>query len=173
MKNLTLKAIKYMASLSEETHCYTADLYLDGVRIAQVGNHGHGGCDFQHAVGGFDLAALDREIKETYPSQPNTFDALLIMHQDIESICNELVSDFLIVRDIKRSFKKKVVLVRAEGGIIDVGYKVAMTAEMERKVREHVAEKYPNAIILNGLTDEEIITHVRKDEARQNQKEAA
>jgi hypothetical protein len=40
-----LKKVKYMASLSHETHCYSADLYLHGRKVAEVSNAGHGGCD--------------------------------------------------------------------------------------------------------------------------------
>jgi hypothetical protein len=166
MKNLTLKSIKHMASLSEETNCYTADLYLDGVLIARVGNHGHGGCDFQHPVGGFDLDALNREIRETYPTEPNEFDPTLTMHQDIESICGNLLTDWLLVKDAKRWFKKSLVFIDGHA-IREFKHKVPMTAEMEARARAACDAKYPGRPILNGLADAEIARLLRKadDEA--------
>lgn len=39
---LSLRKVKYYAELSEETQCYTAELYLDGKKVATVKNDGHG-----------------------------------------------------------------------------------------------------------------------------------
>ncbi len=39
---IELKKIKYSESLSEETPAYTATAYVDGVRFAEVSNHGTG-----------------------------------------------------------------------------------------------------------------------------------
>lgn len=41
--NITLKNFKHMASLSEETLCFTAKVCLDGKAIGDAQNHGHGG----------------------------------------------------------------------------------------------------------------------------------
>lgn len=43
MKKLTLKNLKVQEILSEETLCFSADLYEDGKLIAHVSNRGHGG----------------------------------------------------------------------------------------------------------------------------------
>lgn len=42
---ITLKAIKHSKFASQETDCYTANLYVDGTKIGTVSNAGHGGCD--------------------------------------------------------------------------------------------------------------------------------
>jgi hypothetical protein len=42
---LELKNIKYFASGSQETPCYTATVYVDGKKAIYVDNDGHGGCD--------------------------------------------------------------------------------------------------------------------------------
>ena len=42
---LELKSIKHAQWKSEETHCYNANLYVDGKPFAIVGNHGQGGAD--------------------------------------------------------------------------------------------------------------------------------
>jgi hypothetical protein len=48
-----LAGLKHMASLSQETHAYTATVTLDGVRAFEASNHGHGGCDMYHRVKGY------------------------------------------------------------------------------------------------------------------------
>ena len=41
--NITLKNIKFYEKLSEETNCFTADLFVDNKIIGHVKNDGHGG----------------------------------------------------------------------------------------------------------------------------------
>ena len=40
---LSLRKLKYYTELSEETQCYTAELFLDGKKVATVRNDGRGG----------------------------------------------------------------------------------------------------------------------------------
>ncbi len=40
-----LKNIKIVQALSEETLCFTAVAYVDGIKTFYVSNRGHGGCD--------------------------------------------------------------------------------------------------------------------------------
>jgi hypothetical protein len=46
----TIKNLKYNAKLSEETLCFSCNLYLDGKKVAEVSNRGCGGCDDVHFV---------------------------------------------------------------------------------------------------------------------------
>lgn len=41
--NITIKNFKHLASLSEETLCFTATVCLNGKAIGSAENHGHGG----------------------------------------------------------------------------------------------------------------------------------
>ena len=41
---IELKNVKHVESMSEETECFTANLYVDGKKIGAVSNRGHGGC---------------------------------------------------------------------------------------------------------------------------------
>jgi len=43
--NIEIKNIKFIASMTRETHCFSASLYQDGVKIGTVKNDGHGGCN--------------------------------------------------------------------------------------------------------------------------------
>ena len=44
MGKLSLKNLKFHEDMSEETACFSADLYEDGKLIAHVKNNGRGGC---------------------------------------------------------------------------------------------------------------------------------
>lgn len=50
--NLSLKNLKFFEAGSEETPCFTADLYDNGKLVAHVSNDGHGGSNRVYPVGG-------------------------------------------------------------------------------------------------------------------------
>lgn len=56
--NLQLKNIKFYESMSEETNCFQADLFIDGKKITHVKNDGRGGCTEYHHI--YDFA--DQQI---------------------------------------------------------------------------------------------------------------
>lgn len=49
--NLSLKNLKFHEDMSEETPCFSADLYEDGKLIAYVKNEGRGGCNSVYPAG--------------------------------------------------------------------------------------------------------------------------
>jgi hypothetical protein len=60
--NLSLKKLKFHEDMSEETPCFSADLYDGGKLIAHVSNRGHGGCNHVIPAKGLtykDVAHLD------------------------------------------------------------------------------------------------------------------
>lgn len=46
--NITIKNFKHLASLSEETLCFTATVCLNGKAVGSAENHGHGGSTLVH-----------------------------------------------------------------------------------------------------------------------------
>lgn len=55
---LTLKKVKIHHDMSEETNCYSAELYEDGKLMAYVSNEGRGGCDHFLPVKGLKYAEI-------------------------------------------------------------------------------------------------------------------
>ena len=49
---IELKNFKYAAFASEETLCFTASVYVDGVRTFMASNSGHGESNSIHPVNG-------------------------------------------------------------------------------------------------------------------------
>ena len=101
---ITLKNVKINTAFSEETICFTADVYVDGVKTAYARNHGHGGCT---SIDHFDnpIAKLTLKIAEAYckalPPVPSEFfeDGLPM---DLEMLIDELVD-----AEDKKKFDKK------------------------------------------------------------------
>ena len=112
--NIELKNIKYTAWMSEETLCYQATLYVDGVKWGTVSNQGHGGCDDFYGAEGYDwdtIKELNKQIAETY--EPYTYGDKSI-DQDLDMVCAGLVNQWLQDRDFTKAMKSKVLFTKPD-----------------------------------------------------------
>lgn len=152
---ITLKNIKHMESLSEETNCYSAALYVDGKKWGTVSNHGHGGCDDVHLDAAYTygmLSSLEAQIKETYPSEDYQG---LIIEPSLETICGDLIEEFLTIKDAKKTVSGKVTFTK--DGDVKAVYSIKANAKTKQAAIEHVQKKYPTAVIWNTLSDAELV----------------
>lgn len=128
--NIELKNIKHTAWASEETHCYQATLYVDGVKWGTVSNQGHGGCDdfYGETRSDGDLRALNKQIAETY--EPYTYGDKSI-EQDLDMVCADLVNQWLRDKDFNRAMKSKVLFTKPDTqGVWQLGFKKPKTLWM-------------------------------------------
>lgn len=58
--NLSLKKVKYFDEMSEETPCFVAELYDNGVHMATVKNDGQGGGNMLYPVKGKTYADITK-----------------------------------------------------------------------------------------------------------------
>lgn len=163
---IELKNIKVAAFASEETHCYEASLYVDGVRWGVVSNDGHGGPDNFHGEGRNynDITALNERIGATYPEMDLTSVGCPgeTMKECLETICGGLVNDFLMMKEAKKLVTKKVSFVA--GPIVkgaDIRFFPLKVPAHETKIREIIATKYPGATILNDMDPVALVTALR------------
>lgn len=149
--NITLKNVKYMASLSEETHCFSADVWVDGKKKFGMKNAGHGGDDEVYSIKGGvadvweEYHAIDDELsKEKYKDTES--------HNRLEFVVCDLVNDWLRDKEIKRCLKK---VCYVKDGDVYIA-KHAATAEHVEAYRNVSWFKEKGCIMLNGLPIEEI-----------------
>jgi len=137
MRGLELKSIKHSALASQETYCYQANLYLDKKKIAEVGNSGCGGCDFQYTV-------KDNE---------KDFNRVLKHFGDrseLEYWCSKQVTDFLISKDLKRLLKTRILFIKNKNQL----YEVKLPRKSQNPLSFFIAlveQRNPEAKILNSL----------------------
>lgn len=139
---IELKSVKYAAFASQETNCYSAALWIDGVKIGTVENDGHGGCDsFWGDQKVFDKANAWCKANlpkwDSYDGEP--------MDTDLEMHCGTLLTQWLCRRDLKRLMAKKVVF-QMTGGIYEIAHKGRLDDTITR-----MKVKYPDAKILNTM----------------------
>lgn len=65
--NIDLKNIKVYDELSEETLCFTATLYIDGVNRGEVSNRGQGGCNDFDDISWKEEEKIDTWCKNNLP----------------------------------------------------------------------------------------------------------
>jgi hypothetical protein len=108
--NITLKNIKHSETFSEETHCFTATVYLDGKPAFGVKNDGHGGSNMYYSVpnGTNHVHALVEDIDKELGKEKvlSGFDDVPPMDNCLEFVVGELIDNWLIDKEIKRCLKK-------------------------------------------------------------------
>lgn len=164
--NLQLKNIQYAAFASQETHCYSATLYLDGKPVAIVWNEGNGGCDSVRPVNEKSVGVFADAIKKItayFESQPEkdtgleNGDGTPFMSKDnIESWCTRQVNHWLAVKELKKATKGHIVFTKSpdEPGVFSAKIKAG---DNKDRMAAWVKSKYPAAVILNDLPVEEAI----------------
>ena len=163
MTKIELKNIKFAEFASEETSCYQGTLYVDGKRFANVSNEGHGGCDSQRPIKPYtykDLDKLEITIAKEYPKWGSEYGDKEDTHDhDLEIVCGNLLNQWHVDKDVKRTLKK-IAFVKSpdEKQIYFLGT-VAAAKERGDEIREKILQDYPKSIILNDLAIEEVRTY--------------
>jgi hypothetical protein len=152
---IELRNIKHTAWASEETHCYQASLYVDGTKWGLVGNDGHGGADFFYGADGktwSDIAKLNERIASTVP--PYEYEGRSLPY-DLEMLCSERVSAWLMQRDFDRAMKSKVLFTKPDtAGVWQVPIKKPQTMWM---VLDSMKAKFPEYTYLADLPRSEAL----------------
>lgn len=110
---IELKKITVHQRLSEETRCFSADVYIDGKKAGEATNRGHGGCNDYHP---FALQQRLNEHAKTLPKRtvelgngPFTF------QPDADTIVDELVDEWAAAKDLRKLTADRLVWVAADG----------------------------------------------------------
>ena len=150
---ITLKHIKLAKFASQETHCYNAVIYFNGRRVCGVANAGHGGCDDYWNINPTVMADVNAYI-ETLPevTVSNSESYSYTYKPTLETICSGLVNDWVMMRDLKRHLRQRIVWV--EDGKCWNSQVLAKSASyltlLKARAQKH-QEMHLNAKVLNLL----------------------
>jgi len=97
MEDLSVRNVKLHEDMSEETTCFSADVYKDGKLIAHAKNSGHGGCNDYYPAKG----VMPKDIG-------------YLMGLDYDSHIMELVEEYNIVT----KNQSKGLVLKNEGGAV-------------------------------------------------------
>ena len=153
-KDIELKAIKHYASMSEETYCYEANLYVLGVKVGRVSNRGHGGGDdwdgdhdkgFNHSW----LAELDIWCRKTLPKWHSKWDDSY-NQKCFEVWCSEQVSDYIDSKEFNKLYNNKISFI--EPNQKGLSY---WNAKPTKETLTRLEKRHPQYDFLNLMTKEE------------------
>lgn len=116
--NIEFKSIKTLASLSEETACYTAKLYIDGKYVADVSNRGHGGCDEYAFKAGFSYDTI--KAADAYLATLPVIDTEYNIHNSVEIMGQEAANRAIELANFRSKLSRKILIVK-DGGVYTIG----------------------------------------------------
>jgi len=112
---LELKNVKHAEFASQETHCFEAKLYVDGVFSPQISNEGRGGSNYVWWEKGVPIS--EKQIEEYLTTNVDTLDPThnkewSDLRYDLEIWVGNELNRILTSRKLKRDLKKKIIFVK-------------------------------------------------------------
>ena len=144
INKLELKNIKYFASMSEETPCYKADIFINGKKAINVSNHGHGACDEIYAYTSFGLTQNGLKEFEQYLAKLQEDD-----FEPIDSWCHDRLYEYLDQKKIKRDMKTKFICINKNTNELFAYEK--NTGISDSAFQDHLDKNHPSSMCLNFL----------------------
>lgn len=108
---IELRKVDYSASLSEETSAFSAEVWIDGKKEGWAQNHGTGGpTNVQPNTLRVRLDEHGKTLPKVDIGTPTGGEPHLIV-QDAEWIVGGLLDDWILLRDLGKRLKKRVLYV--------------------------------------------------------------
>lgn len=107
--NIELRKVQFAAFASEETNCYTAEVYVNGKRLGHCHNEGHGGpTSVEPRNLNEHLDAYGATLPLTVSTIPDKDDptGFFTYQPDAENICDDLFEKWQEAKEAERQVKK-------------------------------------------------------------------
>ena len=161
---IELRKVSYSPALSEETSNFHADIWIDGKKEGYAQNHGTGGAtNVQPNTLRARLDTYGKTLPEVDIGTPTGGPPRMIV-QDAEWIVDNLLTNWIVRRDLKRSLKNRALYTHMEKpGIFQ---SKVLTAEQLKQVleSEDIKAKWNVKAWLNTMPEEEAVA-IYRDEA--------
>lgn len=119
MSTVELKNVKFFPTMSEETPCFQASVYIDGERIGEASNRGYGG------------------MTDVHPNTAEQVVAKIAIAQGLagaDELIDNLFSEWEIKTELTKLLKKRVVFINGEGEVSATKpYPTAILAEILKR----------------------------------------
>lgn len=145
-----LKAVKYLAANSEETHCFAAKLYVDGKFSTEVSNAGHGGCNSYSNYDAVDRIdkRLNKEIIKTEFGD---------LKNNLEIVVGNLMNDYLADKQLK-TILRRISFINS-GQLYQYPAKIKPIKHNLEAIKKRPDFK-KDSILLNELPFDQALAHV-------------
>ena len=168
INKLELKNIKYFVTLSEETPCYEATVYVNDKKAIRVSNRGCGACDSQDVYPQFMdewdgenvLRTLNEYCVKTFGTEKTDWGEIDI---DLEHWCQKQLFIDQDRKLLKRNMKKNVMFFETKEDISKGQYYMIKIQNNIMGLIAYIKDKYPQSIILNDMPFDEALKTFRKE----------
>jgi hypothetical protein len=143
---IELKKFVHMKSLSEETLCYTADVYVDGKLYARVENRGRGGATTVFVEP--SMRAMEQSVNNYCQSLPPVVAYGYTLNMDFESYVDDLASRQVAAKELKPLLKRKILAIKPNDGMYE--YKVSGN-KVTQEVIAIFQNQNPTFAVLNTM----------------------
>jgi len=162
--NIELRKVKYAAFASQETPCFSADVYIDGVKAGSVDNSGQGGCNSYYPF------SCEQALIEHAKTLPDVVSERLVdddgkpftYRPDADSVVGDLLDAFLSLKDLRTRLKRRILWKDADGkrifetGVLDPARHAAILA-----APESFAKNCQPGAILNLMSEADALAAFR------------
>lgn len=140
---IELKHFKHYERLSEETECFTANVYINGIKCATAENRGIGGStdycpEFNEVCR--DLVKQAEEYCSSLPPDTYEFNGKVIsiamsLEYYIDNLANKLIKDKYALKDAQKLRKnmEKAILIGNDQKYTKIGFKIPLKDIMEKQ----------------------------------------
>ncbi len=99
--NIVLKKVKYHEDMSDETNCFSAEIWADGKKLADVSNRGCGGENDYYPVGGYVNPKWAEFVRWCKANPPLISDDMTL-NMNTDLVVGELFDECIREEDIRR-----------------------------------------------------------------------
>ena len=157
---ITLKSIHHSSHLSQETHAFTATIYVDGKKAGTAENDGWGG----QTNCWIDNKELRKKVEEHFKGLPSIKDSVgghefeyqPALHHEVD----KRLEEHLDLKEVQRIMRKGVAFIK-DKGIYTVSYRKNAHIPKPRLL-ELVREKQKGRIILQDVPKNELLKVVKE-----------
>jgi hypothetical protein len=155
--NIELRRIAYSARLSQETAAFSADVWIDGVKVGTAENNGHGGQTMVFISPPELYAKADAYAKSLPPTVYPARDGMesFSSPSSLDGLIDDLLGKYLDEKDTKAQYKrwcKTKVCFRLKGDKADEWRTMKLDGgKYTKRQKEYLVKKYGDQIeeILN------------------------
>jgi hypothetical protein len=146
---IELKSLRTNERLSEETQCFSATLYVDGVKRGEVLNHGQGGPN----------EYTDRTVEAELDAYGKTLPTQHYHGMDLEQNADLLIGEAMDRAKLEKDLRGKVLMRNEKGQLVET--KRLKAADLPKAIA-HFA-KLPGCTVLNSLPIEQAWALYKQD----------
>lgn len=163
--NIELKNVKHAKFASQETECFTATIYIDGVKAGEASNEGHGGStsiyprELEEKLNAY---AKTLPVVETDMVDPHDATKKFTYEQSGDGVIDDLLNQYLtnkeLTSSLKRDLKRKIVYTKQDAP----GIWVTTAAKTEAGLKHWLSDP---AAVQAKLKSKQILNLLPFDEA--------